>query len=65
MTDNTAILQGYTEEYVAECDECVLYILAKPEDDFDGSIRVWDMDNQEFIVINGWLFSFEIVKRHA
>lgn len=65
MTDKDAILQGYAEEYVAECDECVFCILAKPEDDFDDIVKVWDMDNQEFIYLKGWLFSFEIVKRHA
>lgn len=65
MTDNIAILEGYTEQYVVEYNEDVINILAKPEDDFDDIIKVWDIDNQEFLYLKGWLFSFEIVKQPA
>ena len=66
MTDNVAILAGYTEEYVAEAENgTTLQILARPGNDFDSRFKVWDMDEQEYIWLNGWLFSFEMVKRHA
>lgn len=58
MTDNVAVLAGYTVEYLAECDAHSIPILAKPDADLDGRFRAWDMDEQEFIVINGWLWTF-------
>ena len=56
MTDNIAILQGYTQEMVADSDACTLFLLVKPNTDFDGAFKAWDTDNQEFIRVNGWLF---------
>lgn len=61
MTDNVAILEGYTEQFTADCGEYVLNILVKPYTDLDSSFSAWDMDEQEFITINGWLFSFESI----
>lgn len=58
MSDNVAVLEGYTKELMAECDECALPILVKPDADLDGTFKAWDMDNQEFIRINGWLWTF-------
>lgn len=57
MTDNVAVLQGYTREVVADCDACTLFLLVKPKQDFDCTFRAWDMDNQEFIYVKGWLFN--------
>jgi hypothetical protein len=59
MTDNVAILKGFTREVSAECDICSLSLLVKPETDLDGHFRAWNMDDQEFIRINGWLWMFE------
>ena len=59
MTDNIAVLDGYTDEYIAESDDITLFILVKPETDFDSTFKAWDSDNQEYIRINGWLFTFE------
>lgn len=58
MGDNAAVLDGYTQGYIAECAECDLHILAKPDTDLDGTFKAWDCDNQEFVRINGWLWSF-------
>ncbi len=59
MTDNVAVLQGFTKEVTAENHAFYLHLLVKPETDFDGRFRAWDCDEQEFITVNGWLFIIE------
>lgn len=59
MSDNVAILNGYTREVIASGIEHDLYLLVKPEADLSGTFKAWDMDNQEFIRVNGWLYSIE------
>jgi hypothetical protein len=56
MTDNVAVLDGFTREVVADSDACTLFLLVKPDTDFDGTFKAWDTDAQEFIRVNGWLF---------
>ena len=48
MSDNVAVMEGG--------DGMDLYLLVKPDTDFDSTFRAWDTDNQEFIRVNGWLF---------
>lgn len=59
MTDNVAVLQGFTQEVVAESDQHTLFLLVRPGTDYDSTFRAWDTDEQEFIQVNGWLFSVE------
>lgn len=59
MSDNIAVLEGFTYEIHGESSQYSLYLLVKPGTDLDSRFRAWDMDNQEFIIVNGWLFSFE------
>lgn len=59
MTDNIAVLAGFTREVWASCDECEGPYLIKPDTDLDDRFKAWDMDAQEFVTINGWLWSFE------
>ena len=59
MGDNGAILQGYSRSVVAISDRHELYLLVKPETDFDCIFKAWDTDAQEFIRISGWLYSVE------
>jgi hypothetical protein len=59
MTDNVAVLQQFTEEVIASGGGYELYLLVKPDTDFDSTFRAWDMDEQEFIQVNGWLFTIE------
>ncbi|EQB12680.1 hypothetical protein [Novosphingobium lindaniclasticum] len=59
MADNVAVLAGFTEELFADCAEASMPILVQPGTDLDGSFKAWDMDNQEFVRINGWYWSFE------
>lgn len=56
MSDNIAVLDGYTESVEADCGEHVLYLLVKPNTDFESAFKAWDTDNQEFIRVNGWLY---------
>lgn len=59
MTDNVAVLAGFTQEVVATSDVYEFYLLVKPDTDYDSAFKAWDMDAQEFIRVNGWLFSVE------
>lgn len=54
-----AINRGYTRSIMGDCDECTLCLLVKPEADLDGRFRAWDLDENEWIFVNGWLFTFE------
>jgi hypothetical protein len=57
MTDNIAVLQGFTQEVVADSDSYTLYLLVRPDTDFDSTFEAWDTDSQEYLRINGWLFT--------
>lgn len=59
MTDNVAVLQGFTLEVVAESDIGILFLLVKPGTAYDDVFRAWDTDAQEFVNLNGWLWSVE------
>lgn len=59
MTDNVAVLQGFTLEVVAESDIGTLFLLVKPGTDYDDVFRAWDTDEQKFVNLNGWLWSVE------
>jgi hypothetical protein len=59
MTDNIAILQGFTRAVIADSGRETLTLLIKPDADLDGCFDAWDTDEQEFIVVNGWLFTVE------
>lgn len=59
MSDNVAVLAGFTKELYASCATCDTYVLIKPDTDLDSRFKAWDMDQQEFFYINGWLWTFE------
>jgi hypothetical protein len=59
MTDNVAILDGFTREVWASCDAHEGPYLIKPDTDLDGAFKAWDMDAQEFVRINGWLWAID------
>ena len=60
MTDRIATVEGYTQEAVADRGDHTLYLLVKPNTLLDGVFTAWDTDNQEFIRVNGWLYSITI-----
>ena len=57
MTGNIAVLQGFTKEVVLENESLTLFLLVQPETALGERFKAWDTDNQEFIRVNGWLFS--------
>lgn len=57
MADNVAVLQGFTQEVVAESDAYTLFLLVRLGTEYDSTFKAWDTDAQEFIRVNGWLFS--------
>jgi len=60
MSDNAAMLDGYIQEVHAFAGPVELYLLVKPGTDFDDTFRAWDMDAQEYIRVNGWMFNIEV-----
>lgn len=59
MSDNTAILSGYTREVLAFGGDYDLHLFVKPDADLDGRVKAYDADECDWIVVNGWLFTFE------
>jgi hypothetical protein len=58
-TDNEAVSRGYTKPMLASSIQGEFACLARPGDDMDGVVKVFDTDNQEWIRLNGWNWSFE------
>jgi hypothetical protein len=63
MTDNVATLRGFTRYVLADSDQVSLHLLIKPDTDLDSTFRAWDTDEQTWIKVNGWLFSFEDIEQ--
>jgi hypothetical protein len=59
MSDNTAILAGYSRPVTACSDFHTLYLWVRPDADLDGRFRAYDSDECEWLNVNGWLFSIE------
>jgi hypothetical protein len=62
MSDNEAVLAGYEVEVEAVATTMDLRLLVKADTDYDSCFKAWDMDEQEWIKVNGWLFVIEVVK---
>jgi hypothetical protein len=52
MSDNVAVLEGFTKEVHLGN----LFLLVKQNTDLKGTFKAWNMDKQEFVYVNGWLF---------
>lgn len=59
MTDNVAIPEGYTKGVFAHSVSFDMHLLIKSDTDLDQRFRAWDLYNQEYVNVNGWLFEFE------
>lgn len=61
MSDNGAVMKGYTRHVMADAEAgmTTLFLLIKPDTDLDSSFKAWDTDQQEWVKVNGWLFTFE------
>lgn len=60
MTDNVAVLEGYTVELLGSSSDGMhdLHLLVRPGTDLDDTFKAWCCDGQEFLRVNGWLYSF-------
>jgi hypothetical protein len=59
MTDAIATARGFTRYVLADSDQVSLYLLIKPDTDLDSTFCAYDTDEQTWIKVNGWLFTFE------
>jgi len=62
MTDNVAILDGYTVEAWLDTGFTDFPILVKPDTDLDSRFKAFDTDNQEYIMVNGWTVTIKSTK---
>lgn len=63
-SQRAAIDQGFTREIFAISDQYDLSLLIAHDADLDGTFRAWDIDNGEWLNVNGWLFSIEDMANH-
>jgi hypothetical protein len=64
MSDNTAILAGFTREVMANSDAGEMHIFIKPDADLDGRFKAYNADDCEWVVLNGWLWSFDEIEQY-
>ena len=57
MTDNVAVLRGYTRE-IKDVGTGKPY-LVMPKTETNGRFTAWDMDDQCFCLLDGWGHTFE------
>lgn len=50
---------GYTRKVVLDCAMTTLFLLVKSDTDLGDRFKAYDTDAEEFIIVNGWLFTFE------
>ena len=62
MSDNTAILAGFTREYIAENGGYEVHIFVRPDAELDGEFTAYDADNCEFITVIGWNVTLDDVE---
>lgn len=53
MSDNVAVLDGYTEEVMLENIARDVFVLIKPGTDTSGVFKAWNSDRQEFQKFDG------------
>lgn len=51
MTDNIAVLDGFTQELHVVSYGKELFLLIKPGTDLTDDFRAWDMDQQEYVTV--------------
>lgn len=53
--DNGAVMLGFTVHKTIDIGGSEFAALCHPETDFDGRFKCFDTDNQEWLLVNGWL----------
>ncbi len=55
MSDNTAILAGYTREILVTVGAYELHLFVRPGEYLDDEFKAYDADNCEWVRVKGWL----------
>ncbi len=61
ISTTAARMAGYTREIFASSDGYDLNILIKPDVELAGCFKAFDLSEQEFVKINGWMCILEDV----
>ena len=61
-SDNEAVMAGFTKHVVAISEQHEFACLINPIHDLDGVVKVFNTDDQEWLSLNGWLWSFEEIE---
>ncbi|MGZ2448487.1 hypothetical protein ACVIRO_001241 [Rhizobium ruizarguesonis] len=64
MSDNTAILAGFTREVMAAGGDYELHLFIKPDTDVGERFKAYDADECEWLNVNGWLFTVEDIANY-
>jgi len=59
IMEKAAMLSGYTKVITAESAEYYLTLLVREGADLECSFRAFCTDENEYITVNGWLFSID------
>ena len=59
MRDTIPITAGYTRRVIAFDAGPELLLLVRPDTDLDGRFKAWNCDEEEFVEVTGWEFTFE------
>jgi len=51
--------KGFTKEVFATNSQFDLNLMIMPSCDFDDVVKAWDIEVEEFIEVNAWLFDWE------
>lgn len=65
MTDNVAVLDGYTRELRVTTGDTERFLLVKPDVNTSERFRAWDTDAQEFIMLDPWGRCWGLTNRFA
>lgn len=55
-TEAQAIVDGFTRRIELDGGPYTLDLLVHPQADLDGTFEAYDLDEGDFITVNGWLF---------
>lgn len=58
-----AVAAGYTQPIHAVGDAHDLTLLVQPGTDYDDRFRAFDTDTNEWLWVNGWMFTIEATER--
>ena len=53
------------DRYDVEAGHASLEVLVDPNDDLGGEVRAWDLEEERFIRLNGWMCEWERAEENA